>query len=158
LPTIDGPELLGRADPPPCFRINQGVHPYYAVEIATDWRLFDKDGRAERNDDNFYGTWGDPHVGLQDGPPGQNTVFTLPTAVWRRLGKGPALYYRVLTVSERSREWPNLAASTSDDEAARAPRIRLVDRRHSLDDSGRTGLAFLLGSHAEDDSLWDQRG
>lgn len=158
LPTIDGPELLGRADPPPSFRINQGLNPYYAVEIATDWRLFDKYGRAERNDDNFYGTWGDPHFGLQDGSPGQNTVFTLPTAVWRRLSKGPALYYRVLTVSERSPQWPNLAASTSDDEAARTPRVRLVDRRQSLDDSERTGLAFLLGSHAGDDSLWDNRG
>lgn len=158
LPSIDGPEQLGRADAAPAFRINQGVNPYYAVEIATHWRLFDEYGRAERDDDNFYGTWSDPHFGLLEGSPGQNTVFTLPTAVWRRLSKGPALYYRVLTVSERSPQWPNLTSSTSDDEAASAPRIRLVDRRQSLDDSGRTGLAWVLGSHAQDDSLWDRRG
>lgn len=159
LPTIDGPELLGRADPAPAFRVNQGVNLYYAVEIATDWRLFDKSGRDERKDDNFYGTWGDPSFGLLEGSAGQTTVFTLPSAVWRRLSKeGPALYYRVLTVSERSPQWPNLTASTPDDKAEHAPHIRLTDRRQSLDDSERKGLAFVLGSHALDDSLWDRRG
>ncbi len=158
LPTIDGPELLGRADPPPGFRINQGVNRYYAVEVAIHWRLFGKDSREERSDDNFYGTWGDPDLGLLEGAAGQTSVFTLPVLVWRRLNKGPILYYRVLTVSDRSRQWRNLTSSTPDDEAARAPRIKLVDRRQALDDSGRSALARVLGSHSRDDALWDRAG
>ena len=86
----------------------------------------------------------------------QNAVFTLPAAVWRRLNKGSALYYRVLTVSDRSRQWRNVMASTPDDQAALAPRIRLVDRKQALDDAVGPTLAHALTSHAADDALWDR--
>jgi subtilisin family serine protease len=158
LPTIDGPELLDRTDPAPAFRINQGLNPYFAVEVATDWRLFGADRRDERNDDNFYGTWGDPNYLLLKGSQEQNTVFRLPTDVWLRLGQGIALFYRILTVSDISHQWSNLKSSTPDDDAANSPRIRLVNRKQSLDDAGPKGLAWVLGSHAMDDYPWDGAG
>jgi hypothetical protein len=154
VPTIDGPEVLGRVDPAPSFRVNPGANPYFAVELATDWRLFGS--REERTENNFYGTWGDSQFGLIAAMPGQNTVFTLPAAVWRRLARAPAVYYRVLTVSERSPRWPGLNASTPDAAAARAPRIRVLERRQFLDELGPTGLARVLGSHALDDLSWDR--
>ncbi len=153
-PTIDGPELLGRSDPAPLFRVNSGVNRFFAVEVATEWRLFEDEARADRTSDNFYGTWSD--IGLIEARPGQGAVFTLPPAAWRRLSQGLALYYRVLTVSDRSPQWRNLACSTPDDQAASAPRVRLVNRRQSLDDTGPTGLTAILGSHARDESSWNQ--
>ncbi len=157
-PTIDGPELRARSDPPPEFLVNPGVNRYFAVEVATDWRLFENESRGDRTAETFYASWSDPRFGLIEAAAGQGTVFALPTEAWRRLSRGPALYYRVLTVSERSPDWRGLAFSIADDRAAEAPRTRLVDRRQSLDDALPTGLAQVLGSHALDESLWDLKG
>jgi len=156
-PTIEGPEVMARGDAPPSFRITTGLNRYFAVEVVAHWSLFRADAVTLRTDDTFYGSWGDPRFGLIESRVGNVAVFTLPRDVWKRLGGAAAtLYYRVLTASDLSPHWHNLASSSPDDEASAAPRIRLVDRLVAHDDTLMSGLALMLGLHANDDRLWDR--
>src|SRR5262245_6071249 len=56
--TIVGPQSALRSDGPPVFAVDSGPHPFLAVEVATDARLFDRLNHAnERRRDNWFASW-----------------------------------------------------------------------------------------------------
>ena len=155
-PTIDGPIRVEASGPPPVFRVTAGVNRYFAVEVATEANLLRAAAMPQRTPQTFYASWSDPHVGLSEAMPGKPTIFALPERAWAELGQHSLLYYRVLTTSDRSADWPNLLASTRDDQCDEAPRMRIVDRiapRVEVD-RGRPAPASFLTSHAVDDHRW----
>jgi hypothetical protein len=156
-PTIDGPQSVARAGSAPVFRIAAGINRYFAVEITAQPRLFRADASESRRSDQFYGSWHDPAAGLMEIPASGVAIFVLPDEVWTRLRHHAVLYYRVLTTSERSAAWPDLLASTPDDRAEEAPRLRVADRRSPR--LGRFGgestEPTFLKSHALDDRQWN---
>lgn len=124
-PAISGPESYPANAEPPRFRVEPGQNRFFAVEVATHWRLFDRDSsERERTPDTFYASW---HDGMQEAA--GFTIFQLPTDAWDHLRTAGRLYYRLLTASTPTRDWPNYQASTTDEEAGEAPWIRLTGER-----------------------------
>jgi len=154
-PTIIGPDRAYRDGPPPRFRLEGGVNRFAAVEIAADWRLFLGQYANERAADTFWGSWGDPQVGLVETQLGQPMVFTLPEMVWHILRDAAMLYYRVVTSSQARGEWQDVASSTPDDQASSAPRFRIIPRSRPRDPVTGSIEAFLR-PHDRDSAPWQE--
>jgi hypothetical protein len=122
-PAIVGPPVLAPSAAPPVFLINPGPGRFYAVEVTTRPELFDRARQgAQRNADNFYGSWGD--LALRRDP-----EYSLPEGAWRRLVAGPdvdRLCYRIWT-STSADDWRDPVASTPNAEYRRAPCIFVVE-------------------------------
>ncbi len=114
---IVGPSEIGQSDNAPEFQINTGGRRYYAVEVATEARLFDTNNHGEdRTDQNFYGSWTD---GLSEQVP-----YTLPTHIWNTLKHASQLFYRMHVADDT--QWSNYAVTTSDGQASNAPSISIL--------------------------------
>jgi len=142
-PAITGPASSWRTGAAPTFQIDSAGQPAWAVEVATDAKLFDKvNHAAERTSSNFYASW--QTSGLSSG-----ASYTLPGEFWNALVQSrPAvknLFYRVWT-SASSSAWVNATASTANADYARAPSIAILDAASSPvitapDSAPRTGPA-----------------
>lgn len=127
-PTIVGPDSVDDDALTPTLMIDVGRDRYYAVEVATDWRLLDARNARERKaatSRTFYATWRGATARLRTGASGR-TVFRIPEPAWGQLREASVLYYRVLATSNADpANWDGIEASTPDAEAATAPRIRI---------------------------------
>ncbi len=154
---IDGPGSLERTAMAPSFHILSKDNRYYAVEIATDPRLLNGIHASLRTQDNFYGTWSDPVVGLLEVGVDGRANFTLPEYAWKRLRRAASLFYRVLSSADRSKNWSNYQTSLADPLCLDAPRIRIVDRVVAHEDERTANtLRRLIGSHEQDADSWNQ--
>ena len=123
-PSITGPVTYDRTDVAPTFLIEPGRNRYFAVEVTTDWELFDRAKSGERRtSENFFASWA--ARGLIECPRWR-TTYTLPPKAWSLLrGSAVRLYYRVVTASAAKRDWPGYQASTRDRDARDAPWVAL---------------------------------
>ncbi len=154
---IDGPGSLERNALAPTFHITSKDNRYYAVEIATDPRLLNGSNTLHRTQDNFYGSWSDPVIGLLEVGVNGHANFTLPEYSWKRLRRAASLFYRVLSSADRSRNWSNYQTSLADQLSLDAPRIKIVDTGAAhKDDRSPNSLQRLLGSHAQDAATWNE--
>lgn len=148
-PDVQGPMRYPRGKIAPSFSIVAPAARFFAFEIAASWRLFQPGYSDLRREDNFYATWGDPHIGLLPLGRSGKSVFTLPDEVWGRLRHADALYYRVLTTTQRSKSWEGFASSMPDDRAFEARQTDLFDLFISRD--GTAGPRFFFASASVDD-------
>jgi hypothetical protein len=122
VPVIIGPARYSRLQTdPPVLRVELGAVRFFAVELASDPRLFDAASADLRTSDNFFASWQDRLIG-----PVEDTTYAIPSAAWRKLRTQRALYYRVLTSAAGS-GWEAPAASTLASQAASAPTILVTD-------------------------------
>lgn len=145
-PDVQGPMRYPRGKIAPTFAIAAPAARFYAFEIAANWRLFQANYRDLRRDDNFYATWGDPDIGLLPLGRSGKSVFTLPDRVWGRLRYADALYYRVVTTTQRSKSWEGFASSMPDDRAFGARRTDLFDLAISRDATAAPRFYFASAS------------
>ena len=123
-PAIEGPETYDRTQPAPTFLVMPGDNAFYAVEVATESKLFNRANyEAQRSPQTFFGSWQDS---LQ--PAYITTTYTLPESVWAQLRQANTLYYRMMTTASDSTEWINYQASTPDQQASDASAIQLKPR------------------------------
>ena len=115
-PLIKAPASVGRDGPSPTFVVTTSRQ-FSAVEVATDWRLFQAANTAERTDETFYAAW--KREGLT-----AETRYTLPADVWDRMKNSSELFYRVHVADDHS--WSNWAVSTSSEQARDAPSFDIV--------------------------------
>lgn len=135
-PSIAGPSAVGRSDPSPVFAL-RGAHPrvYWAVEVATMSRLFDRAiHEPERSADNFYASW-------QDSDFFDGSEYRLPDEVWLRLRRADRLYYRAwFSASHRSWQDPTTTVRDSAHSAAPSITVGQADRiARDLAEVGRRG-------------------
>jgi hypothetical protein len=148
LPAIVGAETYDRTAAAPTFMVVPGENRFFAVEVATDWMLFDcQANEMKRNAQNFFGSW---EQQLQEA--NGETVYTLPEAAWSALRTANSLYYRVVTAADRT-GWLNYQTSTPDARASEAPLMQLIDRQ---------GVRFAarslpIASYHSDEALWRSR-
>lgn len=120
-PTIIGPDRYDRNNLPIEFHIGATWNKYVAVEVAADWQLFDAVNReADRTPANWFASWTQGLIEVLG-----DTTYTLPLDAWQRLRTAPYLYYRVLTSADKG-AWTNFQTSTTDADAANAPRVELT--------------------------------
>ncbi len=150
-PAIAGPASIERNAPSLEFEIRAGINPLFAVQVASHWSLLTEAQAGQRTADNHYATWEQPGVGLLPATIGTVTTFTLPAEAWKRLSKHDTLYYRVLSASERRKDWPGLLVSVTDDAVADAPRVRVTAPSVSREEDGRPGP---FASHELDARAW----
>lgn len=150
LPWITGPLTHDARGEAPTFTLSLGGNRFYAVEVATDGRLFDRAAsEGRRAPTNFYASWRD---GLREAP-ASSTTYTLPAGVWSRIRSAERVYYRLLTASSGGPDWPDYQTSTPDDKGAEAPRIDLLQaaaRRNTSD----SVVAVTRTLKLEDEALW----
>ncbi|MGB3292834.1 MAG: D-Ala-D-Ala carboxypeptidase family metallohydrolase, partial [Phormidesmis sp.] len=149
-PVIVGPETHHRSAEPPIFRVMPGQNAFYAVEVATHWRLFDQDHGTERQADNFFATW---HTGMNQAE-GLTTTYALPEFAWQRLRSAVRLYYRLVTASAVSSTWPDYETSTPDESAAEAAWIDIVSSKAERPTAEPMVKPLLIQSQLADDALW----
>jgi hypothetical protein len=93
-PTISGPATWPANGPPPRFTVDAAGFPLYMVELAAARHLMQSIvHRTSRN--YFYG-------GDADSVFATGTCWSMPDEVWARLGRLPALYYRVIAFDQAS--------------------------------------------------------
>ena len=116
---IAGPGALSPNDPPPRFEITLPHGKYYAVEVATESRLF-RAGRDanDRNENNFFATW--QHSNFLSA-----SSFHLPLATWNVFKTANKLYYR-MWVNGRPDRWENFYATTHSDQSQNAFSIDIL--------------------------------
>ena len=120
-PTIVGPDQYDRNGLPLEFHIGATWNKYLAVEVTADWRLFDVMNHAtDRTPANWFASW---RLGLIEAL--ADTTYTLPVEAWQNLRSAQYLYYRVLTSADNG-AWTNFQTSTTDVDAASAPRVQLT--------------------------------
>jgi subtilisin family serine protease len=135
--SISGPADLSRYGPPPVFDISKGGRRLYAVEVATQARLFNNQAHGhERQTHNFYASWQDSML--------EQVPFTLPDDVWQQLKAAEVLYYR-LHVADDS-QWSNYGVSLSDQQALSAPGIQLSGQAQPSQSSEKRHIIFPSGS------------
>ena len=114
--SIQGPLQWDQNNGPPSFQIQKAGRRYYAVEVATEAKLFDSNNFSDlRNDHNFYGSWSDALL--------ETIPYTLPIQVWDRLKQANTIYYR-LHVGDDS-NWSNHAMTISAETVDSAPSIQI---------------------------------
>src|SRR5262249_12488397 len=102
------------------FAVDSGPHPFLAVEVATDARLFDRLNHAnERRRDNWFASW-------ERGPLSSGRTYRLPTEVWVHLKGADQLYFRIWA-SAQPDQWVSPLTSTLDSEYYTAPLMEIVD-------------------------------
>jgi hypothetical protein len=120
-PTIVGPDQYDRNNLPLEFHIGATWNKYVAVELAADWQLFDGVNHgADRTPTNWFASWPQGLIEILG-----DTTYTLPLDAWQSLRTAPYLYYRVLTSADKG-AWTNFQTSTTDVDAANAPRVQLT--------------------------------
>lgn len=120
-PTILGPDSYSRGNQPPTFNIQLlDTHPYFAVEFATDPKLFSTSAENQRSSGNFYASWA--VMGLRKGMP--SSTYTMPKERWDELRGAARLYYRVVA-SAASSEWEDVSSSTNEPESV--PFMEIVE-------------------------------
>ena len=150
-PIIIGPEIHHRSDDPPIFQVMPGQNAFYAVEVATHWRLFDQEAYgSERQADNFFATW---HTGMNRAE-GLTTTYALPERAWQRLRSAERLYYRLVTASAERSNWPDYETSTPDESAAEAAWIDIVSSKAQRSSAEPRVKPLLTQSRQVDESLW----
>lgn len=123
----DGPPVivacrswLSRHDSPPIFAIHLGSQRYYAVEVATEPRLFELEVEhpdriyfqaAGTIQPNFYASWSDAPPLLRS--ESADTAFQLSQQVWNVFRGNRNLYFRLVT-SELPDRWINPRFSSPD--------------------------------------------
>jgi hypothetical protein len=120
-PTIIGPDQYDRNGLPLEFHLGATWNKYLAVEVAGDSQLFDAVNHAtDRTPANWFASWTQGLIeALAD------TTYTLPLDAWQNLRTAQYLYYRVLTSADKG-AWTNFQTSTTDADAASAPRVQLT--------------------------------
>ena len=121
-PTITGPETFTRNNPDsPTFAVWTGNNRFYAIEIATDYSLFNKKAYgSRRRADNFYASWPEGLLDGQDHP-----IYRVPVLAWRAMRQARDLFYRIVTSAAKS-EWVNVQTSLPVSRLAQAPSIHLI--------------------------------
>jgi hypothetical protein len=123
VPSIIGPSTIPNGTTPPRFQVNPGPNRYYAVELATQASLFDFSNSAQRNPNNFYGSWETTPFRRS---PSYPASFDVPAAVWQRLRQsGSALYYR-LWATDSANSWVRQEATTDDADYQNAPAVGIT--------------------------------
>lgn len=153
--SITGPVTYDRTDVAPTFLIEPGRNRYFAIEVATDWELFDRAKSGERRTaETFYASWA--ARGLIECPRWR-TTYTLPSKAWGLLRGGVRLYYRVVTASAASRDWPGYQTSVPDRDARNAPWIALkggVVTGHTVPPVPPVTLPTTTSSASADTAAW----
>ena len=125
VPSITAPSSFPAEGPPPRFQVNPGNGRYYAVEVSTNSWYFTSQYSAQRNDDNFYGSWKmAPFASSAIYP----ATFELPQAAWDRLRMNAAhgrLFYRMWW-TEAPSQWVNHGCTTPDSTGQNAPSFSLA--------------------------------
>ncbi|MDH3336788.1 MAG: hypothetical protein OER22_06940 [Gammaproteobacteria bacterium] len=107
----------------PSFEVDPTPNPFYAVEIASDPRLFVWANRRERDATNFFASW-------QDNAPLRSAQrYRPPAQAWNALKNGHRLYYRAWTSADPGR-WQDFSTTTPDSDAAAAPFARVFSVFH----------------------------
>jgi hypothetical protein len=117
---------VSRSDPPPSFDVNPSPNPQYAIEIATDPKLFDAtaNGAQRSFGVNFFATW-DGRAPLPRFSTGSR--YQLPASVWNAMKGANQLYYRALTCNNDA--WGNYIPTIYNSEWAKAPSIQITAAR-----------------------------
>ncbi len=122
-PTIIGPDQYDVNGLPLEFHVGATWNKYVAVEVTSDWQLFDRvDHDSERTPANWFASW---TTGLIEAS--GDTTYTLPLDAWLSLRASKYLYYRALSSADKE-GWANFRVSTTDSDAASAPRVELTGR------------------------------
>jgi subtilisin family serine protease len=146
LPAIIGPHAYELSLEPPAFLALPGSNRFCAIEVATEYRLFDRRLHGSRRQpNNFYGSW---QQGLKqtNGP----AVITLPEEIWRQMQSSAGLFYRIITCSSDAPGWPDYQTSTPDERAAEAPWIKLIGNGIAR----RSRFPAKTTARSYDESLW----
>ena len=98
-----------------------GAVRFYAVELASDPKLFDPASAALRTSATFFASWTNGLLG-----PVENATFAIPQEAWRALRDKAVLYYRVLS-SAVGGQWQATATSTSISALETAPKIAITN-------------------------------
>ena len=123
-PAITAPTSFPANGSAPRFQVNPGAGRYYAVEVSTNSWYFTDQYSAQRNDDNFYGSWKVAPFASSALYP---AAFELPTAVWSRLRDNATngrLYYRMWW-TESPTQWVNHGCTTPNSSGQNAPSFAL---------------------------------
>ena len=124
VPAITAPTAFPANGAAPRFQVNPGPGLYYAVEVSTNSWYFTDPYSAQRNDNNFYGSWKvTPFQSSALYPAG----FTLPAEVWSRLRDNATngrLYYRMWW-TESPTQWLNHGCTTPNSAGQNAPSFAL---------------------------------
>jgi len=137
----------------PTFEIGTTPGLYYAVEVATDNRLFNKaEYGALRDNTNFFNSfWGGSSPETAVVPPLQEPAsslvfqYQIPVEVWNNLRENALglgkIYYRLLVSSDKQSS--NLFITVEDDEFQNAPFMSVVRRViNDYNGDGRSDLGF----------------
>ncbi len=150
-PVIIGPEIHHCSADPPTFQAMPGQNAFYAVEVATHWRLFNQETYgAERQADNFFAAW---HTGMNQAE-GLATTYSLPELAWQRLRSAARLYYRLVTASAERSTWPDYETSTPDESAAEAAWIDIVSSKAERSLAEPRVKPLLTQARQVDESFW----
>jgi hypothetical protein len=123
-PAITAPTAFPANGSPPRFQVNPGAGRYYAVEVSTNSWYFTPQYSAQRNDDNFYGSW---KVTPFQSSALYPAAFELPAAAWSRLRDNASngrLYYRMWW-TESPTQWVNHGCTTPSSSGQNAPSFAL---------------------------------
>ncbi|MEV7442802.1 S8 family serine peptidase [Streptomyces sp. NPDC091204] len=138
--SITGPESVSSSGPPPTFGIDAGPGPtlYYALEVATASRLFDRSRHGdERSPSNFYASWQDTGF-LSD------SSYRLPAAAWQQLHGAGELFYRAW-FSSSAEEWRDVLTTTPDADHATAPLLEVEQDGRNRDVERRLASPRISG-------------
>ena len=113
---MSGPSSAARSGAAPAFQVNPAPNQFYAVEFAARRDLFDN--QAARTSATHYGSW-------EDTPFMSAASYTMPAAIWQRLGGNNELYYRAHT-SAGSSGWTNYKVTQT---SATAPVLAITGPR-----------------------------
>lgn len=138
---------VARSEPAPQFEVNPAPNTQYAIEVATDAKLFDAttNGALRQFGVNFFATW-DARAPL----PRFHTTprYALPDAVWAAMKSASRLYYRALTCNTNA--WGNYRPTTADGDFARAPSIQITATRAARQAQPRNAVPGIVGPDVAD--------
>ena len=124
-PAITAPTAFPANGAAPRFQVNPGSGRYYAVEVSTNSWYFTDQYSAQRNDNNFYGSW---KVSPFQSSALYPAAFELPPAVWSRLRDNATngrLYYRMWW-TESPTQWVGHGCTTPNSSGQNAPYFALT--------------------------------
>lgn len=124
VPAITAPTAFPANGAAPRFQVNPGPGRYYAVEVSTNSWYFTDQYSAQRNDNNFYGSW---KVTPFQSSALYPAAYTLPAEVWSRLRDNATngrLYYRMWW-TESPTQWVGYGCTTPNSSGQNAPSFAL---------------------------------
>ena len=123
-PAITAPTTFPANGAAPRFQVNPGAGLYYAVEVSSNSWYFTDQYSAQRNDNNFYGSW---KVAPFRSSALYPAAFELPADVWSRLRDNATngrLYYRMWW-TESPTQWVGHGCTTPNSSGQNAPSFAL---------------------------------